>query len=232
MSRSGPACGPLWYDPGAYGSGREGRPVHRAIAIGLALTLALTVAGPVVAGGSKAREVERMAAELERLLGPLVGAIEARDLVFSDQGNGFLSLSYPLERAGRSGRGRKAANDTPFRTLACGHMAAEPTNPATLVTAVISDLETHYSFWWALVNKTDVDETRETTVQVSGPGDFELEASEEVVYFANAVHLVWFNPETPFTETGLYTHRVAVKGGGRVYYRFWAEPASTTDLEP
>lgn len=228
MSRSGPGCGPLWYDPGAYGSGREGRPVHRAIAIGLALTLALTVAGPVVAGGSKAREVERMTAELERLLGPLVGAIEARDLVFSDQGNGFLSLSYPLERAGRSGRGRKAANDTPFRTLACGHMAAEPLNPATVVTALISDVETLYNLWFVVLNATDLDEQRKTAVRVTGPGEFEFEAiDEETFYAANSITLIWINPETAFAEIGLYIHRVTVRGGGKAFYRFWAEEAST-----
>lgn len=206
--------------------------MHRFTSIALVLILAAAASLPAAAAGSQERRAERMAEQFERLFQPMLGALEARAPTFTDRGNGFSSLSYELDRAGRDQLLARASGSPPFRVLACGHMAAEPSNPATLVTAVISDLETHYSFWWALVNKTDVDETRETTVQVSGPGDFELEASEEVVYFANAVHLVWFNPETPFTETGLYTHRVAVKGGGRVYYRFWAEPASTTDLEP
>lgn len=204
--------------------------MHRSIPIGLALILALAVVQPAAAGGSKARELERMTVRFERLFQPLLGAIDAGDLVFSDHGNGLLSLSYPLDRAERPGIGRKRA-EAPFKTLDCGHMAAEPTNPAAMVTAVISDLETEYNLWWTLINNTDNDELRDTTVRINGPGDFELEVSEEVPYAANAVHLIWFNPEMPFSEPGLYVHRVAVKGAGRVGYRFWAEEASTTTLE-
>lgn len=205
--------------------------MHRYIALSLASILMLAAVEPAAAGGSSQREVERMAQQFERLFQPLIGAIEARDLVLVDHGNGFQSLSYRLDRARRDNLNLRA-DDNLFRTLACGHMAAEPTNPATVVNAVIADLETEYNLWFAVMNATDVDELRKTTVKIAGPEEFEIEViEEEAPYAAGSVQLIWFNPETPFGVSGVYTHKVTVKGGGKVSYRFLAEPASTTTLD-
>lgn len=205
--------------------------MQRSILIGLVLILSLLAVQPVAAGGSAPREIEKMTLQFERLFRPMLGAIDARGLVFTDHRNGFLSLSYSLGSARPTGIGARSAAESELRTLSCGHMAAEPINPAALVNAVISDLETDYNFWWTVVNMTDIEETRKTTVKVTGPGGFHIQVSDAVPYGGNAVHLVWFNPETPFTESGVYTHRTLVKGGGKATYRFFAEAASTTTLE-
>lgn len=206
--------------------------MHRLIPISLALLVTLAAVQPLAAGAATAGEIERMTAQFERFFQPMIGAIDARDLTFRDLGNGFFSLSYALDAPRRTSLRAKATDDGPFRTLACGHMASEPANPATMVNSVISDLETEYNFWWTLVNMGEEEELRKTTVRIMGPGEFEIEASEdEVPYGPNAVHLIWFNPETALPETGIYTHRVAVKGAGKVVYRFFAEEASTTTLE-
>ncbi len=205
--------------------------MHRFLPLSLALLLALPAVQPAEAGAPKPDRLERMTQEFERLFQPMIGAIEARDLVFRDHGGGFMSLSYALDRARESRSSFKAADEKPFRTLACGHMAAEPTNPATLVSAVISDLETFYNLWWTVLNNGEEEVERKTTVKITGPEEFEFEASEDVIYPAGTVQLIWFNPEIAFPATGTYTHRVMVKGGGKALYRFWAEPAATTTVE-
>ena len=201
----------------------------RIIALGLALILALAAVQPAAADSRQEREVERMMVQFERLFAPMLGAIDARDLVYKRQPGGFHSLSYPLGVAVRS---TLKASERPFRTLASGHSASDPANPAAVVTAVLSDLETEYNLWFAVLNAGDEEEARKTTVKLTGPEAFEIEAtSDEVVYPSNAVSLIWFNPETPFAATGVYHHRVTVKAGGKVAYRFFAEPASTTTSE-
>ncbi len=202
--------------------------MHRFTSIALVLILAAAASLPAAAAGSQERRAERMAEQFERLFQPMLGALEARAPTFTDRGNGFSSLSYELDRAGRDQLLARASGSPPFRVLACGHMAAEPLNPATVVTALISDVETLYNLWFVVLNATDLDEQRKTAVRVTGPGEFEFEAiDEETFYAANSITLIWINPETAFAEIGLYIHRVTVRGGGKAFYRFWAEEAST-----
>lgn len=206
--------------------------MHRLLFICLTVAFAIPAVRPAVAGDSSAAEVELMTVQFEQLFEPMLGAIEARDLTYVELGNGFRALRYKLDRAGREAVVARAANERPFRTLACGHMAAEPTNPATMVNAVIADVETQYNLWFVVLNAREDELLRKTTVKLTGPEEFEIEVVEEEVPYPGAtVQLIWFNPETPFAETGVYAHRVTVKSGGKVGYRFFAEPASTVERE-
>lgn len=207
----------------------------------VALLLALAVQ-PLVAGEPSLREIELMTLELERVFQPLAGAIDARDVVLKKHRRDLYSLSYPLTTSERPvRRAKRRDDDKMLRTLSCGHMLSEPATPSSVSTAVVSNIDTNYNLWWAVVNQSEIDEERRTTVQVSGPEEFDVEVIDDAPYPANSVTLFVFNPfesedpevevESPFTVPGIYTHRVTVKGAGKAAYRFWVEPLSTTTVE-
>ena len=152
------------------------------------------------------------------------------------------SLTYPLAASTPITGVAKRRDEKVLRTLACGHMLSEPTTPASVATAVVSNIDTLYNLWWAVVNQGESDEERRTTVSVSGPEAYDIEVIDDAPYPANSVTLFVFNPfesedpdvvpASPFTVPGVYTHRVTVKGAGKAYYRFWVEPLSITTAEP
>ena len=212
----------------------EGRyAMHRFPPILLVLALLVAAVAPAAAAEPTAAEIELMTLELERVFQPLAGAIDSRDVVLRKHGRDLYSLSYPLPDGALDARSKSSADDKPLRTLACGHMHSEPTTPASMITAVVSNVDVEYYLWWAAVNRGEEDLERETIVRVTGPEGFEIKVTDEnmVPYPANTVTLFVFNPETPFTAPGIYTHRVHVKGAGKAYYRFWVEPLSTTLVE-
>lgn len=203
---------------------------HRHRIQALATVGFLLIGGAAIAEEPSPRELELMTSQLERLFQPLEGAIEARDLRYRRHGGGVYSLTYSLAAGTRSISGSKAlAEDKPIRTLNIGHMASEPTNPGSVVTAVVADVETEYNLWWAVVNRGEEEETRKTSVVLSGPEGFRLEVEDDVVYPRRAVSLFWFNPEMPFKATGLYTYRINVRSGSRMFYRFWVEPLTSDE---
>jgi hypothetical protein len=221
----------------------EGRKrMRRSLSTLLALSLLALAAWPAAAREPKPREIERLALKLERLFQPLGGEVDSRDLVVRKLRSGLYSLSYPLPASKPiAGVNARRDDDKVLRTLSCGHMLAEPLTPASVVTAVVSNIDTGYFLWWAAVNQGELDEVRMTSVKVSGPEGFDLEVIDEVPYLANSVTLFFFNPFEPLSETepgtapfsvpGVYTHRVIVRGAGKAYYRFWVEPLSTTPVE-
>ncbi len=197
--------------------------------------LTLAVAPQASASDLSPRQIERLTRQLERLLEPLAGSIDAQDIRLKHHGSDLYSLTYPLKGSDDKPSGLDVrANDDEeevFRTLACGHVLLEPTTPSAVSTAVVSNLDTHYNLWWAVVNEREQDEERRTTVRITGPEDFVLNVVDDAPYPGESVTLFVFNPEAPFLAPGLYTHRVTVRGGGKVFYRFWVEPLSTTPAE-
>lgn len=199
--------------------------MNRLISISVALLLVLLAAQAAPAAELGGRQVERMTKKLERLFQPIGAKIEAKDLSFRDLGGGFYSLSYPLAKVKQlEGVQLRADDEKPIRTLAIGHMASEPTNPGSVLTAIVADPETKYNVWLAVLNRADEEETRRTNVRIIGPEEFEIVVSDEVLYQPQSVNLIWFNPDTAFAATGLYTYRINVRTGGKMFYRFWVEP--------
>jgi hypothetical protein len=199
----------------------------RLISISLVFVLLLVGVAPSWAGDHKPRELERMSKKLERLFQPLEGRMDVRKIAFKRHGDGIFSLSYPLAQTKSPAGVAALGTDKQVLTLNIGHMASEPTNPGNVITAVVADAETKYNLWWAVVNQGGEEATRKTSVTMAGPEGFELEVVDDVIYPANAVSLFWFNPDVAFEAVGVYTYRIAVKTGGKMYYRFWVEPLSS-----
>ena len=196
--------------------------MHRILTPILVVLIAVLAVQPAAAGGPSARQVEKIAVELERLFQPLSGAVARENLVFTHHGGGLFSMSLGLASTARTGIDARD-EEKPLKLLAAGHMASEPTSPATSVNAVVSDLETSYNIWWAVANLGEEELTRRTAVRITGPEEFELSVSDGVDYGPGAIHFFWFNPETIFPVGGVYTHRTTVKSAGKNLYKYWVE---------
>jgi hypothetical protein len=197
--------------------------MHRYLLRSFVVLIVLLAVEPVAAGEPTAREVERMAARFERMFQSLTDAAARPELEFSRHGDGVYSLQLSLARADQTSIEIRDEEDRSLRLLAAGHMASEPTTPSVAVNAIVSSPESTYNVWWAVVNQGPDVESKKTTVKITGPEEFLLEVSDKVDYQGNTVALFWFNPEVLFEAGGIYTHRTAVKSGGKNLYKFWVE---------
>ena len=158
-----------------------------------------------------------MIKRMERTMQDLLGAsFSANDLVVVDHGNGFKSVEYRLsDEQLAQFRGAKA-----FEGLAAGHQITEPGSPTTLISTVFHSLCTAtYNYWWVVLNTTANDMTKNTVVQVKGPG-LNAKVTGDVTYVAASV-ATWFTTLEELGRVGRYLQKVKIAGSPVIKTKFW-----------
>ncbi|HXU29466.1 MAG TPA: hypothetical protein VN851_02720 [Thermoanaerobaculia bacterium] len=184
----------------------------------LGLFMLWTAAPAARAAAFAAPETENRAAQIENLLGEVLGSNLATPQ-YADHGGGLHSLFVPLdaqqtERLGgllREGDGVEGQAGPAYYFLAGGQSLTPPTSPSAMIHAALSNTRLGYNYWVIVVNLgTDV--TRNTTFKLTGPGRT-FNRTFSLQYRANGIWTYWFTAPSVNTA-GFYHFLPTVAGAG------------------
>ena len=201
---------------------------RRFVGLGLGLIGLLLVAPPPShAATLPAAEIAARTAEV--LLEQFAG-VTPEAPVFTDLGDGFFSLSYPLSpemrekllEAVQSDSAEKAgkAAQTLF-VISVGQAPTAPPDPITTTHGALSDATFPYTYWIITLNLGRQNVTKATTLKLTGPG-LKFTRSANVVYGANGIWVVGYRPDGGVRTPGVYTLQGTVAGGGSMTTKSFA----------
>jgi hypothetical protein len=148
--------------------------------------------------------------------------------VFSDLGDGFFSVSYPLtpelqekmrEALIPDVENAKAAQS--LFVIAVGQSPLTPSDPITTTHGALSDTTFPYTYWIITLNLGRQNVTKATTLKLTGPG-LKFTRSANVIYGADGIWVVGYQPGGGVRTPGVYTLQGTVAGGGSITTKSFA----------
>jgi hypothetical protein len=151
--------------------------------------------------------------------------------VFTDLGDGFFSLSYPLSPEMREKLLVAVQSETSTEltgkaaqtlfVISVGQAPTTPSDPITTTHGALSDTTFPYTYWIITLNLGRQNVTKATTLKLTGPG-LKFTRSANVVYGANGIWVVGYRPDGGVRTPGVYTLQGTVAGGGSITVKSFA----------
>lgn len=182
----------------------------------VALLIAASAAN--AADVDRSPQIEAKAAQVETLLGELLGSNLATP-EYTDHGGGLHSLSIRLDDAQRDRlssmlQAKADGKAVAYYFLAAGQSLTPPSNASALVHAAISSTQSGYNYWVAVLNLGS-DVTRNTTFRITGPGRT-FNRTFPLLYRSNTIWFYWYSAPSVNTP-GFYHFLATVAGAGGTF---------------
>jgi hypothetical protein len=186
----------------------------RGFGFGL-VALLIAASAAHAADVDRGRQVEAKAAQVESLLGELLGSNSATP-EYTDHGGGLHSLSISLDDAQRERlssmlQAKADGKAVAYYFLAAGQSLTPPSNASALVHAALSSTQAGYNYWVVVVNLGS-EVTRNTTFRLTGPGRV-FNRSFPLLYRSNSIWFYWYGAASVGTP-GFYHYSSTVAGAG------------------